>query len=47
MTAHRHTWRAVLFDGRWIEVCICGIPARPARMSRLGVPIALKALGSK
>jgi hypothetical protein len=40
---HRHTWRATLYDGRWVEYCeaSCGVPYRKARINRWGNPVAL------
>lgn len=41
--AHRHTWRATLYDGRWVEYCEagCGVPHRKARLRKNGTPVAL------
>ncbi len=40
--AHRHSWQATLYDGRWVEFCaaLCGVPHRKARIKN-GIPVAL------
>jgi hypothetical protein len=46
---HRHTLRATLYDGRWVEYCeaMCGVPYRKARMRPNGVPVALARMSPK